>query len=117
MNVLLLEDDALLQRTTTRMLRRAYENVTVTAVDSVPKAIAMLQHFAYDLVIADFQVLHGTGGDVLSWVRDEKPGLVDRFVFFSGSLEARALHDKFIEKGCMPDEFIEQLHKLVGASA
>ena len=117
MKVLLLEDDALMQRTTTRMLRRAFETVDVTTVDSVPKAIAMLQHFAYDLIVADFQVLHGTGGDVLSWVRTEKPQLLDRFVFFSGSIEAQKLHDKFIEKGCMPDEFIEQLQKLVGVPA
>jgi hypothetical protein len=32
-----------------------------------------------------------------------------------GSPEAEKLHDKFIAKGCHPDEFVEQLHKFVAA--
>lgn len=116
MNVLLLEDDQQLQKMTTRLLKRTFENVTVTVtiVDSAPKAIAMLQHFAYDLIVSDFNVLHGTGGDVLTWLRAEKPHIVDRFIFFSGAIEVPKLHTKVIEKGCTADEFVDQLRKLTG---
>jgi response regulator of citrate/malate metabolism len=117
-NVLLLEDDAQLQKMTARLLKRAFENVAVaiTTVDSVPKAIAMLQHFTYDLVISDFNVLHGTGGDVLAWLHVEKPHVASRFIFFSGADEPKKLHDKVIEKGCTSDEFIDQLRKLAEIS-
>lgn len=118
MNVLLLEDDKQLQKMTTRLVKRAFEDIaiTVTVVDSVPKAIAMLQHFSYDLVVSDFNVLHGTGGEVLAWLRVEKPHTVDRFIFFSGAPDVTKLHTKVIEKGCTADEFVDQLRKLTGAS-
>lgn len=116
MKILLLEDDLLLQRATTRLLRAAFgDHITVRAVRMVVGAIEALVMEPVDLVVSDFEVLDGTADQLLDWVRTERPDLLPRFVFFSGKDGLDKLHDKVIEKGCMPDEFIAQLHKLVGA--
>lgn len=115
MKILLLEDQAILQKCTSRMIRHTLGDDTIVDItDSVPKTIALLQHFAYDLIVSDFDVNYGTGGDVLVWVREFQPHMVTRFVFFTGSGEASELHDKVISKGISADEFKEQLRRHAG---
>jgi len=115
MRVLLLEDEATLQRATSRMIRRTFSptEITIDVVDSVPKAVAMLQHFAYDLVVSDFNVNGGTGGDLLIWIRANRPHMVERFVFFSGANHLDLWHNKIIAKGVDPSEFVEKLRGYV----
>lgn len=115
MNVLLLEDDRQIQRSTLRLIQYAYEHAEVSIVETCAQAIALLSQRPFDLVVADFRVLDGTGDAVLCWVRQMQPQLLSRFVFFSGSEEVYALHDKIIDKGCTADEFIDRLHKFIGA--
>lgn len=99
--VLLLEDEPSLQRAIARMLCVAFNDsdIALDTTDSAIKAIALLQCFQYDLILSDFDVLDGTGGDVLAWVRSSQPRMISRFVFFTGSDRAAALHDKIIAKG------------------
>jgi response regulator RpfG family c-di-GMP phosphodiesterase len=114
MNVLLLEDNQQLQRVTTRLIRSAFADAAVSVTDTCAKAIALLQHECFDFIVSDFEVLDATGDKVLRWVREMRPQLVARFVFFSGSLDLEKLHDKIIEKGCTADEFVAQLRQFVG---
>ena len=120
MKVLLLEDQVVLQKCTSRLIRHTLgDNTSVDITDSVPTTIALLQHAVYDLIVSDFDVICGTGGDVLTWVREFQPHMVTRFVFFTGSHEAWELHDKVISKGISVDEFKEQLraHLASGVAA
>lgn len=115
MKVLLLEDRLELQRLTTRMIKRAYPTANVHVTARCSEAISALEFETFDLLVCDFEVLDGYGDKVLEWVRNEKPELLSRFVFFSASPEPKALHAQCIAKGCHPDEFVEQLHKFVPA--
>lgn len=115
MKVLLLEDKMELQRTTTRMIKRAYPAADVQVTARCSETIAAIQLEDFDLVVCDFEVLDGKSDRVLAWVRDHEPELLHRFVFFSGSPEPTKLHDKYISKGCHLDEFVEQMHKFVPA--
>ena len=111
MKILYLEDDCSMQKCGPRLIWAALgDDVMVDVTDSVPKAIALLQHFRYDAIISDFMVEWGTGVDLLKWVREERPALVDKFVFFTGDKnDVKKEHGKIIEKAIRLDDFIEQL--------
>jgi DNA-binding NarL/FixJ family response regulator len=114
MKVLLLEDDKQLQHAAVRLLRRTFESaIIVDTVDNAPGAIALLQQNVYDFMLSDFAVIDGTGGDVLIWIRANKPDMVERFVFFSGSNSLNLLHHKVISKGIDVDEFVQRLRQFV----
>ncbi len=114
MRVLLLEDEKHLQKATSRLIRYTFKTVadiTIDVVDTAPKAIAMLQHFVYDFMLSDYNVTHGTGGDVLLWIQDNQKHMVERFVFFSGAKDLDLIHHKVIVKGVAVNEFVEQLQQ------
>lgn len=117
MKVLLLEDDRELQRATSRLIHYTFREAVVSVTDTCAKAIALLQHENFDLVVSDFQVTDGTGDAVLSWIREMQPKLLARFVFFSGSSGLEKLHDKVIEKGCEVAEFVAKLRGFVEGAA
>jgi CheY-like chemotaxis protein len=116
-----MEDDCALQKCGPRIIRAALgDDVIVDVTDSVPKAIALLQHFRYDAIISDFMVEWGTGIDLLKWVREERPALVDKFVFFTGdNNDVKKEHTKVIDKAIRLDDFVAQLraHLASGAAA
>jgi DNA-binding response OmpR family regulator len=115
MRVLLLEDEKHLQKATSQLIRRTFEepDITIDIVDDAPKAIAMLQQHSYDFMLSDFSVLRGTGGDVLVWIHEHQPHMVERFVFFSGCSTLDLLHHKVIQKGVGVDEFVDSLRRHV----
>lgn len=106
--ILLLEDEPMIAKGTTRMLGRAFPGVPVTVVDNVDEAIAHLKHHDVTLVVSDYDVLGDkTGGDLFRWVQANKPELVEHYVFFSGNEAAvEALgHHRFLPKPAGLAEF------------
>ena len=113
MKVLLLEDNLSMQKATTRMLRHVCgKDVDLRVVDSCAGAIEFLQIEAFDLVVSDYEVLDGTADALLRWVREVRPNLLPRFIFFSGTSGLDRLHDKVIDKGD-PADFIAQIRVFV----
>jgi CheY-like chemotaxis protein len=111
--ILLLEDNLSMQKATTRMLRHVCGNdVHLRVVDSCARAIELLQLEAFDLIVSDYEVLDGTADALLHWIREIRPNLLPRFVFFSGTSGLDRLHDKVIDKG-NPADFIAQMRAFV----
>lgn len=106
MKILLVEDNDVLQRTITRMLRRTFDDVSVVAVDSADDAIDSLRGAtldqAYDFIISDFNLRgHRNGGDVLAWVQQHASYLETRFLFLSSDSVAVEKHHKpYVLKPC-----------------
>lgn len=128
--VLLIEDDGVLARTTTRLLRSMFPQCEVTLVLTASSAIAELvmrgdDGVDPDLILSDFD-LHPevyipggldtrTGGTVLMWIREHRPDLEKRFVFFTGNPGvAEEFTDRVIMKGCPVDEFRVKLRAFLG---
>lgn len=86
--VLLVEDDALVQRAILRVIRGVHPIALTDVVDEAPAAIARLDACAYDYVVSDYDLKIGTGGDVLRHVREHFRSYVDRdrFILMSGDL-------------------------------
>lgn len=115
MRVLLIEDDASLQRSTARLIKRAFApaEMTIDVADAPKNAIALLEANTYDFVLSDFNINGGTGGEVLIWIDKNQPHMNERFVFFSGANHLDLWHDKVITKSVNPSEFVEQLRNYV----
>jgi DNA-binding NarL/FixJ family response regulator len=68
--VLLIEDSPLIRRSLTEAID-ALGSWRVTAVADAPAdAIALLSRRAFDAVIVDLQLKHGSGIDVLAWLKE-----------------------------------------------
>jgi CheY-like chemotaxis protein len=91
LRVLLVDADLKTQSTTTRLLRKIFNADVVVATDrrgavTAAAAIAYIKVHSPDLVVSDFQLDEGTGGDILDWsISNWKP---EKFVFVSDSWEA-----------------------------
>jgi two-component system, cell cycle sensor histidine kinase and response regulator CckA len=95
--VLLIEDEAAIQRVMKRMLR----GVVLTIVDSAEGAIQAIEAASepFDTILSDFNIVGDkTGGDILEWVKANRPELVSRFVFCSCNPVVDQLHDRTVEK-------------------
>lgn len=80
--LLLAEDEPVLLAIMADLLReRGY---TVTAVESGNAAIARMDLEDYDVIVADWHMDDGNGGDVFRWLQARKPYLAGRVVFLSG---------------------------------
>lgn len=112
--VLSVEDRPRLQRCVRDMITAALEpfRAVVAVASSVEDAVALLESIRFDLVISDYQLGADHGGQILDYLRKARPQDVERFVFFTGSDEARDLHHKVIDKGIRVSEFISQLRAL-----
>lgn len=80
MRILHIEDDLSLQKLVSRGLARKFTAEVVT-VDSPDTAIEALQTGNFDIVVSDYNIKDGTGGQVLEWVRANIP--TQRFMFLS----------------------------------
>lgn len=112
--VLLVEDDALVQRAIIRIIRGAHPLAVTDVVDEAPAAIAHLDAHAYDYVVSDFDLRIGTGGDVLRHVRAHFRSYVehDRFILLSGDLRPAITdldHPLTFEKPIAPRKLRELL--------
>ena len=88
MRILLIEDDALVQKALLRLIKGVHPHALTNVVDTAAAAIEHLDTFAYDYIISDFDLKTGTGGDVLRHVRAHFTFYVvhDRFILMSGDL-------------------------------
>lgn len=106
---LLLEDDPMVQKASTRMIKRAYgPNTEVIVVDNVDAGIATLRvHPEIVAVVSDVDVLGDKSGvELFRWVQQNLPHLVDHYMFFTGGHpEVAEIHYRYLEKPAMPDDF------------
>lgn len=89
--ILLVEDDLLIARGTTRLIRAALDP-SWSAVDVVHVTTAgaaceqLLGREPFDAIVSDFDLgPGGTGAEVFDWVATFEPSLLDRFMFLSGT--------------------------------
>lgn len=114
MRILLIEDDALVQKAILRFLRNVHPYAITNVVDSAPEAIEHLDKFAYDYIVSDFDLRIGTGGDVLRHVRTHFAFYVtcNRFILMTGDLRPTVTdlgHPLTFEKPIMSHKFRELL--------
>jgi DNA-binding NarL/FixJ family response regulator len=106
--VLHVEDDEVLQRATRRLLAKLYESPDIVQVDTAAAAVEALAATDFDLVISDYDLREGTGGDVFAWITENRPHLVARFVFLSADERAPALA-RTVVKPCTVAELRDEL--------
>lgn len=80
--LLLAEDEPVLLAIMTTLLGELGYNVT--AVESGNGAIARMDLDDFDVILLDWHMDNGNGGDVMSWILARKPYLAGRVVFLSG---------------------------------
>lgn len=110
MRVLLVEDNALMQKALLRFIKNTHPSAITNVVDNAPEAIRHLDTFAYDYIVCDFDLKSGTGADVLEHVRAHFAFYVEnnRFILMSGDLRpaiTRLDHPLTFEKPIRPDKF------------
>ncbi len=77
--LLLADDDPMLLAAMAELLESA--GWAVTAADSGHAAIALLDQQEFDVILADWAMASGSGGQVLQWLATFRPWMVDRLVF------------------------------------
>jgi ActR/RegA family two-component response regulator len=99
-HILVIEDDPQLQRAYPRMMRKMYPGAEVTVVDNYHDAIGHLDTKPVGLIISDVDLVGDrTGIDVFEWVKENRPDLVDRYVFVTGgNPQVEQLHYRYAEK-------------------
>lgn len=115
MKILLVEDDELLRRALVRLVALVAPAATTYAASDYPCAVVMLESVDPDLIICDFHLGMHTGGDVLRWIKENKPHLIDAFVFHTSSIHARRYHARVIEKPCSIDALRQLIAEGVAA--
>jgi CheY-like chemotaxis protein len=80
--LLLAEDEPVLLSIMSTLLGELGYNVT--AVESGNGAIARMDLEDFDVILADWHMDDGNGGDLFRWILDRKPYLAGRVVFLSG---------------------------------
>jgi len=113
--ILYIEDDEDLQRAMARMLRICYPQFQVYVIDDARRAIAMLEHNEFDLVISDYNVHGGTGGDVLAWIQEHKPALAARFIFLAAAKEIER-HTYWLKKPADLQALRDLIERVLGKS-
>lgn len=114
--VLIVEDSPRAQVFARRLVVMAVSPrpVNVVIASSAEDAIALLRSFYFDLVVSDYDLGNSDGGQVLSYVQESIPHMLERFVFFSGSEEpARLLPGRVIDKCVAPDRFVSDLRAMI----
>jgi DNA-binding response OmpR family regulator len=92
--LLLADDDPLLLNVMARLLTDV--GYAVTPCESGNAAIARLDGSDFDVIVLDWHMIDGTGGDVYRWLVTFRPWLVERVVFLTGGTgeAARRLTDE-----------------------
>jgi len=86
MNMLLVEDEAVLRTTLTRILRSL--GLTVTAVGSINKAKQAVLEGSFSIILSDMMLPDGTGAEFHLWVVSHFPERQPMFFFCSGGMSA-----------------------------
>lgn len=80
--LLLADDDPLLLMVMARLIGDV--GFAVTPCESGNAAIAQLERGDFDVILLDWQMTDGTGGDVYTWLSTFRPWLTERVVFLTG---------------------------------
>lgn len=101
--VLYVENEEILRRAVARILGMDYN---VTSAENGQEAVECLKAGDFDVVLSDVDMPFMDGIELYEWVRAEKPDLVKRFIFLSGSSDRetgrkiRQTSAKLLEKPC-----------------
>jgi C4-dicarboxylate-specific signal transduction histidine kinase/ActR/RegA family two-component response regulator len=116
--ILVVEDEAPLRKLQTRVLRRL--GATVVAAEHGLEARRILEEGDVDLVISDVKMPGGSGLALYRWIEEERPHLLDRFLFVTGHPgegEAAALAeeraDRFMYKPFDMAEYVARVTSLL----
>lgn len=82
--LLLADDEPVLLMVIARLLDDV--GFAVTPVESGNAAVSQLEHGDFDVILLDWHMTDGAGGDVFQWLVMNRPWLVDRVVFITGGL-------------------------------
>lgn len=119
--ILHLEDDPRMVTGTTRWLKKIFKDikdVRIVPADNVDAAIANVGVHNVRLIISDVDVLGNKSGiDFFHWIRENRPDLVDRFVFFTGNSVAEHEHYRYLPKGVATAEDLAATIKAPGPGA
>ena len=93
--LLLVDDDPVLLSVIAAFLGES--GFAVTAVDSAPAAMAEMRVADFHVVLADWQMDNGTGGELLRWVTEQRPSMFSKLAFLSSTGAGESLA---AAKGC-----------------
>jgi CheY-like chemotaxis protein len=79
--VLVVDDESIMAHTLHRMLRRSY---AVSVETDGPRALALLEREAFDLVICDLMMSPLTGKEIYQRATAKRQELADRFLLMTG---------------------------------
>jgi two-component system NtrC family sensor kinase len=79
--ILVIDDESILAHTVHRLLRRSYK---VSVETDGPRALALLEREAFDLVICDVMMSPLTGKEIYQRACVKAPHLANRFLFMTG---------------------------------
>ena len=82
MNVLLIDDDAGVRKSFSRVLQRS--GFEVTAVETGADAMTELRKQSFQVVVCDIILLEADGTSVYEELRDEFPAMANRVLFVTG---------------------------------
>ena len=113
--VLLLDDDASMQRLVSTLLKR--DGYRVTVVDSGRRAIEALQKTKFDVILLDLMMPHEGGMTVIRHLREHKADLLKRVIVLTATPAAvmkNFQNDVFaiVQKPFDPNELIETVRRV-----
>ncbi len=93
--LLLVDDDPVLLSVIASFLGDS--GFAVTSVDSGAAAMAEMRISEFQVVLADWQMDNGAGGELLRWITEQRPAMVSRLAFLSSTAAGEA---QAASKGC-----------------
>jgi DNA-binding NtrC family response regulator len=114
--VLLVDDDEMLLRALSQVIRLRMSNVTVQAVTSAEEALARLKQHEYSAIISDMKMPGMDGLALLAYVQDHRPDipvlLITGYNDRETALQAiRAGAYDYIRKPIERDDFVAALYR------
>lgn len=114
--LLLADDDPLLLTAMAELLTQ--EGYAVSQVDSIKDAIELTEFRDFNVIVCDWRMHDGNGGDLFKWIQSHKPHLADRVVFLSENEQDDALASgprPVFRKGMDSQRFLDVLKEIVQA--
>lgn len=93
--LLLVDDDPVLLSVIASFLGES--GFAVTSVDSGAAAMAEMRIADFQIVLADWQMDNGAGGELLRWITEQRPAMLPRLAFLSSTASGEA---QATAKGC-----------------
>jgi CheY-like chemotaxis protein len=116
--LLLVDDDPTLLYVIADLLGDA--GFSVMSVEGGDAAVSQLERTSFDVVVSDWQMDGGSGGDLYRWIVMHRPDLVERFVFLSDGrveqIRAKLPSVPVLVKGQDADGLIAMLKEIAAQS-